>query len=63
VPCYRGGKNVADIPFNRFLGLQPEGASVTLPEAADSLNHLGTVLAPPRLATHAHPSACALCPT
>jgi len=35
--------NVADIPFNRFLGLRPDGSSLTLPDDPKYRNHLGTV--------------------
>jgi thioesterase domain-containing protein len=35
--------NIADIPFNRFLGLQPDGSRLKLPADAKYLNHLGTV--------------------
>lgn len=39
--------NVAQLPFNRLLGLRPAGADsgflVTLPEGPQYLNHLGTV--------------------
>jgi len=34
---------VAEIPFNRLLGLRPEGSAVRLPEDPKCLNHLGTV--------------------
>lgn len=35
--------NVAAIPFNRFLGLQANGPTLTLPADPNYLNHLGTV--------------------
>ncbi len=35
--------NVADIPFNRFLGLRPDGSVLTLPEDPKYQNHVGTV--------------------
>ncbi len=35
--------NVADIPFNRFLGLRPDGSVVTLPADPKYRNHVGTV--------------------
>ena len=35
--------NVADIPFNRFLGLLAEGSVLALPADSKYLNHLGTV--------------------
>jgi acyl-coenzyme A thioesterase PaaI-like protein len=35
--------NVTAIPFNRFLGLQAEGASLTLPANPNYQNHIGTV--------------------
>ena len=41
--CYPGRMNVADIPFNRFLGLQSDGSVLTLPEDPKYQNHLGTV--------------------
>ena len=35
--------NVADIAFNRFLGLRWDGSVLTLPEDARYQNHVGTV--------------------
>ena len=35
--------NVADIPFNRFLGLRADGCVLALPADAKYQNHLGTV--------------------
>jgi len=35
--------NVADIPFNRFLGLRLDGSVLTLPADRKYQNHLGTV--------------------
>jgi acyl-coenzyme A thioesterase PaaI-like protein len=35
--------NVADIPFNRFLGLRSDGCVLALPADAKYRNHLGTV--------------------
>jgi acyl-coenzyme A thioesterase PaaI-like protein len=35
--------NVADIPFNRFLGLRKEESALTLPADARYDNHIGTV--------------------
>jgi acyl-coenzyme A thioesterase PaaI-like protein len=35
--------NVADIAFNRFLGLRWDGSTLTLPEDAKYKNHVGTV--------------------
>jgi len=35
--------NVADIPFNGFLGLQKGESGLTLPDDPKYLNHLGTV--------------------
>jgi acyl-coenzyme A thioesterase PaaI-like protein len=35
--------NVADIPYNRFLGLRSDGSVLTLPADAKYRNHLGTV--------------------
>ena len=35
--------NVADIPFNRFLGLRSEDSVLTLPADARYDNHIGTV--------------------
>lgn len=35
--------NVADIPFNRFLGLRAERSSLKLPADAKYDNHIGTV--------------------
>jgi thioesterase domain-containing protein len=35
--------NVADIAFNRFLGLWWDGSTLTLPEDAKYKNHVGTV--------------------
>jgi acyl-coenzyme A thioesterase PaaI-like protein len=35
--------NVADIPYNHFLGLQSDGCVLTLPADAKYRNHLGTV--------------------
>jgi acyl-coenzyme A thioesterase PaaI-like protein len=35
--------NVADIPFNRFLGLRSDGSVLLLPADAKYRNHLGTV--------------------
>ena len=35
--------NVADIAFNRFLGLRSDGSVLTLPEDPRYKNHVGTV--------------------
>jgi acyl-coenzyme A thioesterase PaaI-like protein len=35
--------NVADIPFNRFLGLRSDGSVLTLPADPKYQNHIGTV--------------------
>jgi uncharacterized protein (TIGR00369 family) len=35
--------NVADIAFNRFLGLRSDGSVLTLPEDPKYKNHVGTV--------------------
>ncbi len=35
--------DVTLIPFNRFLGLQTDGATLTLPAGPNYQNHLGTV--------------------
>jgi acyl-coenzyme A thioesterase PaaI-like protein len=35
--------NVADIPFNRFLGLQSDGSVLKLPAGPEYQNHVGTV--------------------
>ena len=40
---YADGMNVADIPFNRFLGLRLNGSVLTLPADPKYQNHIGAV--------------------
>jgi hypothetical protein len=46
---YADGMNVADIPFNRFLGLRLNGSVLTLPADPKYQNHIGAVHASPKI--------------
>ena len=41
--CYATAMNVADIPFNRFLGLRLNGSVLALPADPKYQNHIGMV--------------------